>query len=710
MPTTKPPYSIVARGRVIRRVMHRAVACWTVAMLIFVTACSPNETEPPANDSPPQEMSHGRQSDSPEPTPKSSPATQTASRPTWLRDAEPPFVGSQACGECHRERADNFNRTAHAESLRLASTADEVTGKAFFHEPSRQQFQVAREGKQLRHQGWQLLPPDGQPLPIGDVAIECVMGSGNFAKSYLFRDHETWLQAPLTYYMESSNYEMSPGYDRPFHKGFTRAISDQCMFCHAGLVSREGENQQRFQIHELAIGCERCHGAGAEHVRQAERSGQTTGDKQQADEQQPWHILRPSALNRSQLESLCAQCHLQGDVTLFTDHNDYWSFRPGEDLGERFIIYRFKPQRDANAGEDDEEIAFVGHFDQLHRSDCYLGSETLTCVTCHNPHEPERAESVEQTRRDHCQACHSEQQPHQECTLDIAERIQRNDNQCWRCHMPQHSTEVPHVAITNHRIAIHPERSTVASGKPSNQDVTAPATATKLPEAIALLDQSPAGSWQRKLNASAAMAAWLQEKADASYRTPTLLNSAIDNLRNAMNAIPDDANPKNDASDRVPVVSKNLADAYLMGLLDLRVYSQDMLADSQQASELRSEIQTIATRLQASEPGATPAYQSAVQQLAAGASRRGDHEEAYRWYSELVQLRRFSADHYNLGLACIRLKKLGEAEQRFYEAIRIQGDYAKAYDLLGRMYQTVDPAQASRFGRLAEQLRAARSP
>ena len=41
------------------------------------------------------------------------------------------------------------------------------------------------------------------------------------------------MELPLAWYAEGGGrWAMNPGYDRPEHMGFRRAVSDDCIFCH----------------------------------------------------------------------------------------------------------------------------------------------------------------------------------------------------------------------------------------------------------------------------------------------------------------------------------------------------------------------------------------------------------------------------------------------------------------------------------------------
>jgi hypothetical protein len=119
-------------------------------------------------------------------------------------------------------------------------------------------------------------------------------------------------------------------------------------------------------------------------------------------------------------------------------------FRPGLPLEDFRADYTF-------AGQD-SSMSVVGHVEQMHKSRCYQGSDTLSCLTCHDPHHEPRPDQRTAYYQSICKTCH---QP-ERCKVS-PERRQRESpaNDCVHCHMPTGPTEIPHIAFTHHRIGIH---------------------------------------------------------------------------------------------------------------------------------------------------------------------------------------------------------------------------------------------------------------
>src|SRR5690606_36184097 len=100
-------------------------------------------------------------------------------------------------------------------------------------------------------------------------------------------------------------------------------------------------------------------------------------------------------------------------------------------------------------------MIMASHVERMKKSDCYVSSGKMSCITCHNPHI-----SVKFTPRtkylDACQSCHGgATQLH--CSEKESLRLAQN-NDCVTCHMPRNgSIDIPHVAVTDHYIRRKPE-------------------------------------------------------------------------------------------------------------------------------------------------------------------------------------------------------------------------------------------------------------
>ncbi len=596
------------------------------------------------------------------------------------------FVGSTQCVNCHKEMYQSYLQTDHSRSLRTPNLAEELVNTSFEHGLSHRRFEVKQVDDSIIHTELLLVGPEKQTLPLNEKKISFVMGSGAFAKSYLVREENGYVQAPLSFYVGKNEYEMSPGYDEVVSLGFRRQIGDECMFCHAGIVERESSNRYHFQVQELSIGCERCHGPGETHVKHYQANSEATTPPSTGN------VANPSKLDRAKVQSICAQCHLQGNVTMYAEGKDAWSFLPGTNLEDIKVEYA--------VGSDDGDHGFVGHFSQMEQSKCYIESESMTCVSCHDPHHADKlapeptataipnvtgAESAERQRQD-CLQCHQDEQ----CGEPKADRITKANNQCVVCHMPRGKSEVPHAVTTNHRIGIYPidpKESVHASPKLKNELIRTPTKSKwvngELPVPVALLDATPVGSPAREFNEAFALAIWLLSRAPAEAQSAENLTRSIARLRKASESMP------TQRSDVLVTIA---------GLIKLQLNIESQTRTPDETLGLWREATRLAGQVEQAETDPTPLRADAMTIIAEAALEFGQFDKAIARYEAIVRIRRYAPDWYNLGLAYGRVQDFEQARAAFMKAIELDSAYPKPYRSLEKLYRNVDPQRAAELG------------
>ncbi|MCY7409348.1 MAG: tetratricopeptide repeat protein, partial [Chitinophagales bacterium] len=216
------------------------------------------------------------------------------------------------------------------------------------------------------------------------------------------------------------------------------SISVECMNCHNMYPAFDTTSLNKFLTVKTGIECERCHGAGGEHVKE-KLAGIYVDTLKEID----YSIVNPANLSRDLQVELCQRCHMQG-ISILNEGKTFFDFKPGMKLNE--VMNVFMPRYE----NDPPIFIMASHADRMKQSKCYLKSE-MTCLTCHNPHVSVKFTSEDQFNSA-CKNCHTS--PKVECKLSIAERQINNDN-CSQCHMPVSETiDIPNVTVHDHRIQI----------------------------------------------------------------------------------------------------------------------------------------------------------------------------------------------------------------------------------------------------------------
>ena len=316
------------------------------------------------------------------------------------------------------------------------------------------------------------------------MEVDYVMGSGNNLRMYFHNENGMLYELPLTWYVHKNQWDFSPGYREFGNLRFSRYANARCIGCHNSFLEQSPSANERFlEPFPLGIGCERCHGPGELHVRQA------MAEKVPEAAAISKTIVNPRKLPPREQLDVCRQCHLQGEAWALRAGSDWFDFRPGTKLETNRSVY-FK----ATSKKEVFEVADSPH--RLSLSRCFKESNgAMTCINCHNPHRSIKTFSVEHYHET-CMQCHTAESLPGKNSGHLHSRA---DN-CISCHMNRTGTDNTLHGVTNTDHWIRVDAKTVIDWtslrKPASQqplvtlvpDVDARDDAWQIRKGIAYLD------------------------------------------------------------------------------------------------------------------------------------------------------------------------------------------------------------------------------
>ena len=301
----------------------------------------------------------------------------------------------------------------------------------------------ARDGKMYHEESQR--DAKGQLVFSDTHEVTYIVGAGEIGKSYLVGSGDTFFVSPISFYTRTNGWDLSPGYETSLFRDFTRPALELCVDCHTGQPRFVPDKPNHFQqppFRSLSIGCERCHGPGAIHVRERKEGAPVEGPIDDA-------IVNPATMPAEIRDDVCAQCHFLGDARVLRPGKKDLDFRPGTALDKVVAIFSVP------AKVKGSRFTALDQFEQLRLSRCAIASQgRLGCITCHDPHVQLRGVEAAKDFRERCLTCHKVES----CRAPLASRQSTSPpDSCVTCHMPKQQLEnISHAAATDHRILSDP--------------------------------------------------------------------------------------------------------------------------------------------------------------------------------------------------------------------------------------------------------------
>jgi len=327
-----------------------------------------------------------------------------------------PYVGASQCASCHPKETRSHDRSRHARTFHR--------GRGLFDLPLPDRPLADPVVPQVTH----TFKRDHERIRVEtrvddrvfETIVEYAFGARDRTVTMLGEDAEKKHRTlRLSSYHAAKGVSWVPTLDDvPESDPVANARGDpidvrdgvvRCLYCHV-------TNSRDFREPPLetgiaptatdrAIGCERCHGPGANHL-----AAIKAGFPDRA-------IVNTGTASSSVIVKQCADCHMVGMASQV----------------------KSEPHDPRHVRSPGLTLTF---------SRCYTESSGgMSCLTCHNPHSDDEGPAAFYETK--CLTCHSQRNATQSaCRVNPL-------NNCLHCHMPKVPVEILHTSLTDHYIRVH---------------------------------------------------------------------------------------------------------------------------------------------------------------------------------------------------------------------------------------------------------------
>ena len=355
----------------------------------------------------------------------------------------------RVCARCHQAIFDSYKKTPMAQASGLA--IDGLLPGEFTHAASGVRYRLfLRDGRAWLSYERPNAPPE--KALKGEQELTYFVGSGQRGRTYLFQKNGYWFEIPVNWYGKQRLWDMNPKSIDAREMPFTLKVDGGCLHCHSTGVQPSLGANNHFGAQPFLYGgitCQSCHGDPAAHL----ASGGTAP------------ILNPAKLSPSKRDSVCLQCHLEGETAVNAPGRSLAAFVPGENLSDYVTHF-------VHSGELGPNGRATSQWEALLQSECKRKSgDRLTCTTCHDPHNSPSAEQRVSYFRSRCLTCHG--------APAFVSTHHPDQPDCSSCHMPREkSGDVAHEQVTDHRIQRRPAPSSTQKQPTSDLSLVGGGTAS----------------------------------------------------------------------------------------------------------------------------------------------------------------------------------------------------------------------------------------
>jgi len=327
------------------------------------------------------------------------------------------YVGSAACGRCHAAIYDRWKKTRMANVVRDPkeypdTIAPDLTKKDPMVTFTRADIAFVY-GSKWKQRYFKRVGDDYYPLPA----------QWDFT-------HQMWrpYQAPAGSDWWTAFYPPD-NMQRP-----TGALCDGCHSVNYDIETK--------QVSEWNVGCEKCHGPGAEHARTPS----------------PANIVNPARLDRVAANDVCIQCHSQGRPLKNPISGRYYDWPVGFEVGGKRLADYWRLEEHKLGETTFTHFADgTAHKNRMQGNDfttSLMYTHGVTCFGCHDVHGTENNADLWKPASVLCLECHGPDSPNGPRAASIEQHTHHKrgsrGNECVECHMPKIEQTIADVNVRSH--------------------------------------------------------------------------------------------------------------------------------------------------------------------------------------------------------------------------------------------------------------------
>jgi predicted CXXCH cytochrome family protein len=352
----------------------------------------------------------------------------------------PALVGAGVCATCHQDVHETWKAGRHSKMIQSAD------GSSVLGDFSRDRITLRGQPFQLRvAKGVYYITESNITGAPREHRVEYTLGSRRIQHYLTTIDKGRIIVLTPSWDVQRQIWFDNMEIVRPDEDRRTpvQQWNKNCFGCHVS--QQDNHYQPSTQTYatswsDFGTTCERCHGAGSEHVARYRNGSRPTGDRA---------IVRPTRLDPKTSSMICAQCHSLRDVIAP-------GYRAGEDYFDYFqavLEYGPRKESDPTYWADGRPRRFSNDALGLWQSECFLRGGA-TCTSCHHdPHLPnvEKNPQLGAASDALCVGCHKSTAG--ALTAHTHHAAGSPGSSCVECHMPPTVLSIK-ARIRDHSISL----------------------------------------------------------------------------------------------------------------------------------------------------------------------------------------------------------------------------------------------------------------